>query len=58
MPDVKILPKGTQNYGYQPIEKGWKPAVQGGYKPTTSHVVASPPPSGGSGVKPPVASKP
>jgi hypothetical protein len=58
MPDDKILNKATLNEGYRPIEKGWKPAVQGGYKPTTSQVVASPPPSGGSGVKPPAATKP
>jgi hypothetical protein len=50
--------RGTLNHGYQPIEKSWKSTVQGGYKPTTSHVVASPPPSGGSGVKPPAAAKP
>lgn len=40
------------NEGYKPIEKGWKPTVQGGYKPAASDVVASPP-KGGSGIKAP-----
>ncbi|WP_174285104.1 hypothetical protein [Sphingomonas bacterium] len=45
-------PARPLNEGYVPVEKGWKPTVQGGYKPTVSQVVATPP-SGGSGVKPP-----
>ena len=45
--------------GWVPSSKGWtpssvtnKPAVQGGYTPATGKI-AAPPPTGGSGVKPP-----
>jgi hypothetical protein len=39
---------------HKPIERSWRPAVQGGYKPIASapDVVVSPP-TGGSGVKAP-----
>ncbi len=40
------------NQGHEIIERGWKPTVQGGYKPTASGVVAAPP-KGGSGIKAP-----
>lgn len=40
--------------GYVPVQKGWKPSVQGGYKPAVSQTTAKPP-TGGSGVKPPPA---
>lgn len=40
--------------GHVPLQKGWIPNVQGGYKPTTSTLTPSPPPpTGGSGVKSP-----
>lgn len=45
-------PSRPLNEGYEPVQKGWKPTVQGGYKPTVSQTTTLPP-SGGSGVKPP-----
>ena len=36
------------NEGYRPVQKGWAPKVQGGFKPTGT--VTTAPPSGGSGV--------
>lgn len=48
MTERKIL-----NEGHVPVQKGWVPTVQGGYKPTTSTLATPPaPPTGGSGVKP------
>ncbi len=40
--------------GHAPLQKGWIPTVQGGYKPSTSALTSTPPapPTGGSGVKP------
>jgi len=38
--------------GYRPQERGWKPAVQGGYKPVIGGGNMTPP-TGGSGVKVP-----
>ncbi len=50
MPDEK-KPRTPLNEGHRPVEKGWKPVVQGGYKPTSSQTESSPP-KGGSGIKP------
>jgi hypothetical protein len=41
----------TEHRGYVPVEKGWRPSVQGGYQPATSE--AGNPPTGGGGGKEP-----
>jgi hypothetical protein len=53
MPELKSKshPR-TLAEGYRPVEKGWAPKVQGGFKPTSNGNVNVAPPKGGSAVKP------
>ena len=51
MADPKPARPVQLNEGHVPLQKGWKPAVQGGYVPTTSQAAPTPP-TGGSAVKP------
>lgn len=51
MTDTKAAYPLSFNDGHVPSQKGWKPAVQGGYVPTTSQGAPTPP-TGGSGVAP------